>query len=87
MLLVGIDWDENCTETLVNALTSRWEATGGAAQLLEFDFHFTLSLYYDFPNPATDTDLVAVRCLELVEQGMKIHLGPPEASWIGLSDN
>jgi hypothetical protein len=41
-----------------------------------------LTLSLDSYDVEADTDLVAVRCLELVEKGMKVHVGPPEASWI-----
>ncbi|KAJ6513500.1 hypothetical protein DFH09DRAFT_1288241 [Mycena vulgaris] len=74
-----VSWEEVFADILVNALTSRWEVTAGVAKLLDFEFNFTFNLDDDDEEP--DIDEIVKHVWELTENGMNIHVGPPEASW------
>ncbi|KAF7356157.1 hypothetical protein MVEN_00946400 [Mycena venus] len=63
-------WEDRLISILVDALTSRWEAKSGVAQLV--DFEFQLPSYLVVELDARILDCVS----KLREQGMQICVGP-----------
>ncbi|KAF7355942.1 WD40 repeat-like protein [Mycena venus] len=69
-----VSWEDRFTQTLVDALTSRWETSSGAAQLVDFEFLIQM-------DPVAGLDPCIVECIsKLQEKGMRIYVGPP--TWV-----
>ncbi|KAJ7464343.1 hypothetical protein FB451DRAFT_1370163 [Mycena latifolia] len=82
-VLLEIGWADTFTDALVTALTARWDPPVGVARLLDFEFNFSLD--HDNYQCDDEPDTVAERWWGLVEKGMKVHVGPPEAPWVKVS--
>ncbi|KAJ7698143.1 hypothetical protein B0H17DRAFT_1177509 [Mycena rosella] len=76
-------WSDTRSDILVDALAARWEPPAGVARLRDFEFNF----YLDTSDEENDGQPygIAEHLWELMAEGMKLHIGPPEASWVTLS--
>jgi hypothetical protein len=63
-----LDWKHDFSAVLVDTLTSRWEGKAGIAQLLEFEFIFSLS------EDSKSDDEFTEGVPKLKEKGMRINV-------------
>ncbi|KAJ7730067.1 hypothetical protein DFH07DRAFT_929905 [Mycena maculata] len=77
-------WDDIEPRKIVDALASRSEATSGFCQLLDFRLSFSESFNFldeeDGEDDYTSEQLFKLK--ELKNNGMRIHIGLPEDSWV-----
>ncbi|KAJ7509592.1 hypothetical protein B0H11DRAFT_2421593 [Mycena galericulata] len=80
------EWEPHYTRTLIDALASRSEPNPGVAQLLDFNFEFSLEpdIQHNDEDDEDEDDYCTLlsKLWEFKERGMRLHVGPPEASWV-----
>jgi hypothetical protein len=68
LTLFSMSWKDHFTAIFVDALTSRWEAKSGIAQLVDFDLRLL---------PLVELDGKVLDCIsKLKDKGMRIEVGP-----------